>query len=243
MARAHTSDRVALVTGGAAGLGRPLVVGLARLGYCVVINGAGPEVEALADEIAATGRYARTLRADVSDKVDVASMFASIEQQEGRLDLLLYNAGELRPPDHPRLTPEDWDESLGFGLTGAFTCCYHARPLLEEVRGQAILVASPMAEGLSTGPRSIAWRVARAGLRELTRSLAEVFAPQVRVNMVSPGCLDTPTGLQAPMASSVPLLRSGHPEEVMGAVRYLLEAAYVTGVDIEVAGGARGGSG
>ena len=241
MARGHASDRVALVTGGTGGLGRPVILGLARQGYCLVINAAdeAAEAAALADEIAATGRYARTVRGDVADKVDVASMFASVEQEEGRLDLLLFNAGPCRPPEHERLTPEDWEQHIGRTLSGAFTCCYHARPLLQEAHGQAILVASPLHPGLSVGPRSAAWRVGRAGMLELTRALAVDLAPQVRVNMVSPGWLEDPNPRPAAMAGHVPLVRRGRPDEVVGAVRYLLEASYVTGVNLDVTGGAR----
>jgi NAD(P)-dependent dehydrogenase (short-subunit alcohol dehydrogenase family) len=241
MARGRASDRVALVTGGTSDLGRPLVMALARLGYGVVINAPDdPEpAAALADEIAGTGRYARALRGDVADRVDVASMFASIEQQEGRLDLLLFRAATWRPPEHDQLTPEDWDEHIGRTLTGAFTCCYHARPLLKEAHGQVVLVASPLNIGLAPGPRSAAWRVGRAGLLELTRSLAVDMAPQVRVNMVSPGWVED-SGPQPPvMVGDVPLLRRGRPEEVVGAVRYLLDACYVTGVNLDVTGGAR----
>lgn len=236
MARGRTSDRVALVTLGAGELGRPLVLELARQGYSVVIDGAGPEVRLLADEIAASGRYARTIRGDVSDKVDVASMFASIEQQEGRLDLLLFHSGTHRAPEHDEPTPEDWDELIGRTLTGAFTCCYHARPLLRESRGQVLLVAPPPSRGLYAGPHATAWRVARSGMRELARSLSGVYAPEVRVNLISPGRLGTSDPDQTAV---VPLLRPGRTEDVIGAVRYLLEATWVTGVDLEVAGGVR----
>ncbi len=236
MARGRTSDRVALVTLGAGELGRPLVIELARQGYSTVIAGPGPVPRALADEIAASGRYARTLGGDVADKVDVAAMFASIEQQEGRLDLLLFHAGSFRAPEHDEPTPEDWQELIGRALTPAFTCCYHARLLLREARGQVVLVAPPPSRGLYAGPHATAWRVAHGGLRELTRSLAGVYAPNIRVNLISPGRLGTSDPDQTAV---VPLLRPGSTEDVVGALRYLLEASWVTGVDLEVAGGVR----
>lgn len=239
MTARRASDRVALVTGASSGPGRQVALGLARLGYGVVVGDPRPgdAASSLADEIAATGRHARALPGDVADKVDVASVFASIEREEGRLDLLLFNAGAWQPPPHAQLTPEDWDECLGRAVTGAFYCSYHARPLLKEAGGQVIHVAFPRTASVATGPASVAARVGRAALRELTRALAEAFAPEVRVNMVSPGPSwddGEPTAAAPP---GQPAGAPGRVGDVMRAVRYLVGASCVSGIDIDLSGG------
>ncbi len=236
-----TLSRIALITGGAKRLGRHLALALSRSGFGVVINyrSSQREAEALAAQIARTGRYARAVRADVSDKIDVAAMFASIENTEARLDLLINNVGNYEPEHLRHVTPEDWDECIAANLNGAFYCCYHARPLLEATHGQIINLGYAGVDALVGNPWATPYQVSKTGLLVLTKSLAEALAPDVRVNMVSPGQLENSVDLPEDVAGAIPLARAGTLNDVAHAVDYLIEASYVTGVNIDVAGGYR----
>jgi len=235
------SARVALVTGAARRLGRHLALALSRLGYGVIVNWRNSEGEAasLVREIVSHGRYARAVRADVADRVDVAALFASVAATEGRLDVLLNNVGNYEPEHARHVTPEDWDECIAANLSGAFYCCYHARAMLEESGGQVISVGYAGIEMLGANPWAMPYQVSKAGLLVMTRSLAEALAPRVRVNMVSPGQLENSVDLPADIPGTIPLGRAGTLEDVAQAMRFLLEASYVTGVNIDVAGGWR----
>lgn len=234
-------SRIALVTGGARRLGRHLVMSLSRAGFGVVIGYRTSEKQAhdLATAIGNVGRYARTVRADVSDKVDVAAMFASVERDEGRLDLLINNVGNYEPEHLRHVTPEDWDECIQANLSGAFYCCYHARPLLERTRGQIINIGYAGVDALVANPWATPYQVSKTGLLVLTKSLAEAYAPAVRANMISPGQLENSKDLPEDLSRSIPLGRAGAMDDVAQALNYLIDANYVTGVNIDVAGGYR----
>jgi NAD(P)-dependent dehydrogenase (short-subunit alcohol dehydrogenase family) len=236
-----TLSRIALVTGGSHRLGRHLALSLSRRGYGIVINYRRSQkaAEQLADEIARSGRYARAVRADISDKVDVASMFASIEENEGRLDLLINNVGNYEPEHLRHVTPEDWDDCIQANLNGTFYCCYHARPLLELTRGQIITIGYAGVDALVSNPWATAYQVSKTGLLVLTKSLAEALAPRVRANMVSPGQLENSVDLPQDLPAAIPMARAATLDDIAQAVDYLLDADYVTGVNIDVAGGYR----
>lgn len=236
-----TLSRIALITGGSKRLGRHLALALSKAGYGVIINyrRSQKEAETLVRNLGKRGRYARAVRADIGDKVDVATMFASIEQQEGRLDLLINNVGNYEPEHLRHVTPEDWDECIQANLNGAFYCCYHARPLLERTRGQIINIGYAGVDALVANPWATAYQVSKTGLLVLTKSLGEALAPDVRVNMVSPGQLENSIDLPEDLPGTIPMHRAGTLNDVAGAVEYLLQADYVTGINIDVAGGYR----
>ena len=233
--------RVALITGGARRLGKHLAMSLSRAGFGVVINYRSSEKQAndLATAIASVGRYARIVRADVGDKVDVAAMFASVERDEGRLDLLINNGGNYEPEHLRHVTPEDWDECIQTNLSGAFYCSYHARPLLERTRGQIVNIGYAGVDALVANSWATPYQVSKTGLLVLTKSMAEAFAPTVRCNMISPGQLENSVDLPDDLPRAIPLARAGTLEDVAAALHYLLDASYVTGVNIDVAGGYR----
>jgi NAD(P)-dependent dehydrogenase (short-subunit alcohol dehydrogenase family) len=240
------SQRLALVTGGAKRLGRHLCLTLSRLGFGVIVNYKSSEREAneLVREIVSGRRYARAVRADVADRVDVAAMFATIQQTEGRLDVLVNNVGIYEPEAVKHVTPEDWEECIAANLNGAFFCCYHARPMLEESgAGLIVNIGYAGVDLLPGNPWATPYQVSKTGLLVLTRSLAQGLAPKVRVNMISPGQLENSVDLPADVASVVPMGRAGTLEDVAGAMKYLLEAGYVSGANLDVAGGYRLGTG
>ena len=235
--------RVAVVTGGARRLGRHLCVSLARRGYDVVIvyRSSDHDARALEQEIAATGGRARALKVDVADKQAVAAAFAGIGAVEGRMDLLVNNVGNYNPQHVTALDPDVWDDTIAANLSGAYYCCHGALPLMSA--GASIInIGMAGLEGIRANTRGADYYVSKTGLLVLTRALAAAYAPQqIRVNMVSPGQLENSVDLPPPeeISSWVPLGRSGTLDDIAQAVHYLLDATYVTGQNIDVAGGYR----
>jgi len=240
---ATASSPVAVVTGGPRRLGRRLCESLAARGYDVVILYRSSEVEAraLAGQIAATGRGARALAVDVSVESQVAAVFADIADREGRVDLLVNNVGNYNPQHVSKLDPTVWDATLATNLSGAYYCCYHALKRM-QAGGSIINIGMAGLEGIRANVFGTDYYVSKTGLLVLTRALASAYAKQdIRVNMVSPGQLENSIDLPPPseIGRSVPLGRAGTLGDVAQAVGYLLDASYVTGVNIDVSGGYR----
>lgn len=235
--------RVAVVTGGARRLGRHLCLALAARGYDVVIvyRSSEADAEALQREIAAAGQRARTLRVDVSVSRSVAEAFDDIGRTEGRVDLLVNNVGNYNPQEVTRLDPDTWDATIASNLSGAYYCCYHALRLMPD-GGSIINIGMAGLEGIRANVHGTDYYVSKTGLLVLTRALAKGYAArQIRVNMVSPGQLENSIDLPPPheIGRFVPLGRSGTLDDIAQALLYLLDAGYVTGANIDVAGGYR----
>ena len=234
---------VAVVTGGARRLGRHLCTTLAARGYDVVILYRSSEeaAHALEQQIVASGRRARAQSVDVSVEPQVADAFAEIARMEGRVDLLVNNVGNYNPQDITNLNPAVWDATLATNLSGAYYCCFHALSLM-PADGNIINIGMAGLEGIRANVRGADYYVSKTGLLSLTRSLAVAYAGRnIRVNMVSPGQLDNSVDLPPPdeIGRTVPLGRAGELHDVAQAVDYLLDARYVTGANIDVAGGYR----
>ena len=171
----------------------------------------------------------------------VAGAFAEIAQREGRVDLLINNVGNYNPQDVTLLDPDVWDATIAANLSGAYYCIFHALKLMPD-GGNIINIGMAGLEGIRANRRGTDYYVSKTGLLVLTRAIAAGYAARrIRCNMVSPGQLDNSVDL--PPADEierwVPLGRSGSLDDIAQAVRYLLEATYVTGVNIDVAGGYR----
>ena len=234
---------VAVVTGGARRLGRHLCTTLAARGYDVVIlyRSSEEDARALVQEITATGRRARARAVDVGVESEVAAAFAEIARDEGRVDLLVNNVGNYNPQDITKLSPAVWDATLATNLSGAYYCCFHTLPLM-PAEGNIINIGMAGLEGIRANVRGADYYVSKTGLLSLTRSLAVAYAGRnIRVNMVSPGQLDNSVDLPPPheIGQTVPLGRAGELHDVAQAIEYLLDATYVTGANIDVAGGYR----
>ncbi len=240
---AASDRRVAVVTGGARRLGRHLCLALAARGYDVVIfyRSSDDDARTLVDAIEETGRRARAVKVDVADKHAVAAAFAGIAADEGRVDLLVNNVGNYNPQPVTSLDPDVWDDTLGANLSGAYYCCYGALALMPD-GGHIINIGMAGLEGIRANTRGADYYVSKTGLLVLTRALAAAYAPrQIRVNMVSPGQLENSVDLPPPdeISQWVPIGRSGTLDDIAQAVHYLLDAGYVTGQNIDVAGGYR----
>ena len=234
---------VAVVTGGARRLGRQLCTILAGRGFDVVVLYRDSEADAqsLEQELAASGRRARSLSVDVSVEAQVAEVFDNIAETEGRVDVLVNNVGNYNRQHVTKLDPTVWDATLASNLSGAYYCCYHALKVM-AAGGNIINIGMAGLEGSRASVHGTDYFVSKSGLLVLTRSLAAAYGEQnIRVNMVSPGQLDNSIDLPSSrqIGDWVPLGRAGGLDDVTQAVEYLLEATYVTGVNLDISGGYR----
>lgn len=199
---AHTADvpppdrvgsRVALVTGAAGGLGSAFSTALARAGVSVVVHHLGdPDGAAtVARQIGAAGREHMVAEADVTDDEAVAAMFDAIDERFGRIDILVNNAGVLDQRPFLETSVAQWRRVLDVDLTGVFISSRHAVPrMLARGGGVIINIASQLA--FKGAPETSAYTAAKAGVVGLTRTMARELGPQIRVNAIAPGPVDTP---------------------------------------------------
>jgi len=233
---------VALVTGGARGIGAAISRELARAGGRVAVNyRAGGEVaEALAEEIGGIA-----VQADVGDPDQAAALVERVESELGDLDVLVNNAGITRDTLIARMSDEDWEDVIGTNLRGPFnTCRAVSRKMMRRRAGAIVNLTSVV--GLHGNPGQANYAASKAGVIGLTKALArELGLRGVRVNAVAPGYIDTeltnvlPEDLRQTILANTPLGRLGEPEDVAGAVRFLCsdEASFVTGEVLLVDGG------
>jgi NAD(P)-dependent dehydrogenase (short-subunit alcohol dehydrogenase family) len=226
------NDRVALVTGAARGIGRGIVERLARDGFRVV----GVDVEE------APPGPARMVRADVGDPAAVAEVVAGIEAEEGRLDVVVSNAGIMRRSPPEDLSPETWNQVIRTNLTAAFLLARAAAPLLRRQGGRQggaiVTIASTRAH--QSEPETEAYAASKGGLVALTHALSISLGPAIRVNCVSPGWIATQgEALRPEDHAQHPAGRVGTVEDVAGLVAWLVgaEAGFVTGAEFILDGG------
>src|SRR3990172_8626465 len=247
-------NRVALVTGGATGIGRATVLRLAQAGIeGVVINYRSSKKEAseLATEVRSAGPEALCVCADVKSEEQVRQMIQQIEQRFGRLDVLVNNAGVthwVQVSDLEGLTDAMWDDILDTNLKGAFRCTRAAAPLLAKTQGMVINVSSISGIVAPATISSLAYGTAKAALIYLTRGLAVALAPKVRVNAVAPAFTDTKwvrehygdkyEEIVAGASARIPLGRVATPEDVAAAIMGLVSGGdFVTGQTLIIDGG------
>ncbi|HEX9446151.1 MAG TPA: SDR family oxidoreductase [Candidatus Binatia bacterium] len=246
--------KIALVTGGATGIGRATVLALARAGAAgIAINyrSAEKEAEKLAAEVKKAGAEALCVRADVKSEEEVGRMVRDVEARFRRLDVLVNNAGVTRwvpVKDLTSLTDEVWDDILDVNLKGAFRCVRAAAPLLEKTGGMVVNVASISGVLAPATMSSLAYGTAKAALIYLTRGLAVALAPKIRVNAVAPAFTDTPwmekhygadyDAVMAKAGANYPLGRVATPENIAAAILGLVTGGdFVTGQTLIVDGG------
>ena len=240
-------DRVALVTGGGTGMGRAISLAFGREGAKVVVNYARSreESEAAAAEIRNHGGTAVAVRADVSVESEVRAMVAGIEQEFGRLDYLVNNAGWSTRIPHERmelLTEAIWDRTLNTNLRGLFYCVRASVPLLKKQDGAAIVNIASVA-GLTGYGSSMVYAASKGAVLTMTKSLARALAPEIRVNAIAPGLIRTrfagwTEDAFAGTAEVTPIERLATVEEIAAATLYLCgDATGSTGDTMVIDGG------
>jgi len=238
-------DQVAVVTGASRGIGRAVALALAAEGAKVVANYASSSgaADAVVADISAAGGEALAVQADVAQAEQVETLFKTVLDNWGRVDVLVNNAGITRDTLLMRMKNEEWQAVIDLNLTGVFLCTRAvSKTMLKQRSGRIINITS--VAGQMGNPGQANYSAAKAGVIGLTKTVARELASRgVTVNAVAPGFIETDmtSGLEAePILKMIPLGRYGKPEEIAGMVRFLAAdpaAAYITGQVFNVDGG------
>jgi pteridine reductase len=232
---------VALVTGGAVRVGRAISSALAEDGYRLVIhyNSSNGPADELVDEIRSAGGEAVAIGADLADAEAVRRLAEEAVAAFGGIDVLVNNASVF-PAERLEETDEAlWDHTIAVNLKAPFFLIRHLAATLRERRGVVINMAD--LAGIQTWAAYAAHGISKAGVIHLTRVAARSLAPEVRVNGIAPGTVLPPESMSDEeirlLAERAPLKRNGTPHDVVRALRYLLQADFVTGETLVVDGG------
>ncbi len=239
-------NRVAIVTGGAKGIGKGIAFALAEKGAKVVINYNNSEAHAKAvvDELFENGYEALAVQANVADLDQAKALIDRTVEHFGRLDIIVNNAGITRDRSFKNLSAEDWHEVIDVNLSSVYNTCNSALPyLLESDNARIVNISSVIGQAGGFGQTN--YSAAKAGMIGFTKSLAlELAKTNVTVNSVCPGFIETdmvneiPENVKEQIKSRIPKRRFGTVEEIAKAVIYLCEGGeYITGQQINVNGG------
>ena len=233
--------KVAVVTGSSSGIGAAIARTFAAEGAVVVVNSARSVEagEALAAEVG--GTY---VQADVSDEAQAQALVQAAVDAHGGLDILVNNAGTTEVIPHHDLdavTDEVWHRILDVNVLGTWRVTRAAVPHLRASGAGSVVNITSIA-GVRPRGSSIPYAVSKAALNHMTVLLANVLGPEIRVNAVAPGLIDTPwtetwDDARAAVRATTPLRRSGAPEDVADATLGLIRSTYSTGVVVLVDGG------
>ncbi|SHN32948.1 NAD(P)-dependent dehydrogenase, short-chain alcohol dehydrogenase family [Duganella sacchari] len=251
------AGKVALVTGGASGIGRATAELFAREGATVLIadrDSAAGELAVAA--IIATGARASFIRTDVAVAADCAAAVAAAQSRYGRLDVLFNNAGITRRANVIDTTEQEWDQVMAVNVKSIFLMSKYAVPVMQQ-QGSGSIINTASGWGLVGGKDAVSYCASKGAVVIMTKAMAVDHGPQnIRVNCVCPGDTDTPmlrneahqlgleeTALVAAGAGR-PLMRVGQPPEIAQAVLFLASdrASFVTGDALVVDGGGLAGS-
>lgn len=239
-------NKVALVTGGAHRIGKAITLMLARAGADVVINyhTSAAQADATANEARALGVKVLTIQADIANYERVKAMAAQTKAWFGGIDILVNNADHWEKSLFPSEDIGPWERITGTGIDGPYYVTNAFAPTMLERGGGAIVNILDLS-AWEVWPNFTAHAVSKAALLAMTRQFAAELAPSIRVNAVVPGPVSPPPDytpeVMAKFAARTLLNRWGSPEDVTQAVKFLIEADYITGDVITVDGGERHG--
>ena len=242
--------KVAVITGGAQGIGKNITTALAEAGASVAIADLNLETaEKTAEEIEkATGQKVIALEVDVTDPNQVDQMIEKVISELGSLDIAVNNAGATINGDSEDMSLEDWKKIIDLNLTGVFICAQAAgKKMIQQGGGSIINIGSMSGHIVNIPQPQASYNASKAGVIHLTKSLAVEWAEKnVRVNSISPGYMATALvndddlkPLIGEWEERTPMKRIGEPEELKGVAVYLASEAstFTTGSDIVVDGG------
>ncbi|GAB1533625.1 MULTISPECIES: SDR family NAD(P)-dependent oxidoreductase [Brevibacillus] len=243
---ARLEGKVAIVTGGASGIGETTVRLFAKEGAKVVIADFSPRGNELAEELNLAGFDALFVKTDVTKEAEVKNMVSATVVKYGKVDILFANAGIAKDAPGHLLSLDDWQRTIDINLTGVFLCDkYVIEQMLVQGTGGAIVNCGSIHS--HAGKAGVtAYSSAKGGVKLLTQTLGLTYAKQgIRVNAVCPGYIDTPLiagrneALNEHLIGLHPMGRLGKPEEVANAVLFLAsdDASFVTGTSLLVDGG------
>lgn len=232
---------MALVTGGGVRLGRAIALGLAGAGHDLLVHynrSEEPAAEVVA-AVRALGRRAEAVSADLSTPEGAERVARAVEEHFGRLDLLVNSAASFDEAKLLEVDAERWDSVMDLNLRGPFLVARALAPLLTEARGSVVNMVDLSA--FQPWVRYPHHGVSKAGLMHLTRVLARVLAPAVRVNAIAPGAVLPPDDAsEAELEREIertPLARIGSPDDIVRTVLFLTASPFVTGQVVVVDGG------
>jgi acetoacetyl-CoA reductase/3-oxoacyl-[acyl-carrier protein] reductase len=239
--------KTALVTGGSRGIGRAIVLELAREGAKVALNYQSSDDKAreVATAVAGLGGTCLLLKCNISDPKEARGMVKRVAEQFGHLDILVNNAGITRDKLLTKMTDEDWLEVIQTNLNAVFFCTSAAIPIMTaQSFGRIVNVSSMNGQVGAIGQAN--YSASKGGIFAFTRTAAvELAKSGITVNAVAPGYTETdmfarvPADIQLQIKAKIPLRRFAQPEEIARAVLYLVtDGDYVTGQAINVNGGA-----
>ena len=233
--------RAALVTGAGRRVGRAIAVALGRRGMRVAVhyNRSGAEAEETVRALRDAGADAAAFGADLADAASIVPLVAAVHERFGALDALVNSAAGMERTPFGAVSAERWDAIFALNLRAPFLLAQAAAPHLDRAAGAIVNIADLAA--FETWPEYVPHGISKAGVVQMTRALARVMAPRVRVNAVAPGAVLLPESWDAAtherLARTTPLGRIGSPADVAAAVLFLLEADFITGETLIVDGG------
>ena len=233
--------RIALVTGAGRRVGRALAVGLGAQGMRVAVHyhasdrGARETTQLILD----AGGTASLVAADLTKPEEPERLVRDVVQQHGSLDVLVNSSAVMERTPLGEVTAAAWDAMMALNLRAPFLLAQAAAPHLSRAKGAIVNIADLAA--FETWPAYIPHGISKIGIVYMTRALARVLAPDVRVNGIAPGAVLLPDGWSeedaAKLRESTPLARLGSPKDVVDTMLYLLKSDYVTGETVIVDGG------
>jgi 3-oxoacyl-[acyl-carrier protein] reductase len=240
------SDKVAIVTGSAQGIGLATALRLASEGARVVVSDlGGPRVQAAVAQIRAAGGQAMGCVVDVTDRAAIDAMVAEVKAAWGRIDILINNAGITKDARLAKMTSAQFDSVIAVNLKGVFECTQAVAELM-VTQGAGSIVNASSVVGLYGNFGQTNYAATKAGVIGFTKTWARELGPKgVRVNAVCPGFIRTPIldtvpdAVKQKMIEKVPLGGLGNPEEIASVYAFLAsdDASYLNGAVIEVSGG------
>ena len=239
-------DKVALITGGARGIGQAIAMTFAKEGADIVVADINLEIaQKTASEIEGLGRKALALEMDVTNYDLVEEGINKILDKMGKVDILVNNAGITKDNLILRMSQAEWDAVLNVNLKGTFNCIKAvSRPMVKQRSGRIISIASII--GLIGNPGQANYAASKAGIIALTKTVAKELASRnINANAVAPGFIQTemtaklPEDIKKKMLEAIPLAKLGTPQDVANLCLFLAsdESSYITGQTITIDGG------